>query len=255
MKPRMLVLGDGDFAFSARAATLFDVTATTIDTEAELQQRYPETFARHRAMLASMNARCLFNIDATKLSSSTEARYIELRGARAEAGYDRVVWNNPYVGGEPGTHRALAARKVHRKVVANFVSCVPSVLRQGGTLVISINPASPLVGASFLCENAARSGFTLLREYDFLDKPEHEYVLRFGDARDERRKRRTYSKRAIRTYEFVQSPLGNNSGHSVSQRSTLQDEQNPAEVNRDSIALLAWFAAALGGGVLLLWCL
>ena len=49
------------------------------------------------------------------------------------APFHRLVWHNPYTDtAAPQTHRSLAARKVHKRLVADFVACAPAVLLPGG---------------------------------------------------------------------------------------------------------------------------
>ena len=199
--PRALVLGDGDFAFSARLAGTgkFIVTATTVETEAVLEARYPVSFDQHRAAVVQQRGQCMFGIDATRLASR-DPPYSHF--ARQ---YDRVIWNNPYAeAAEPKSHRAIKAKKVHKQLVKEFLHCAPAVLDASGTLVISISPSSAILGADYLLKSAAAAGFELHKDYPFDTKHEHEYVLRYGDDRDLAKSRRTYTKKCIRTYEFKQ---------------------------------------------------
>lgn len=174
------MVGDGDFAFSSRLATTgtYTVTATTIDSEAELEARYPDTFPRHRAAVTQRGGTCLYGVDARQLGVGADAPYSEFR----RAPFDRLVWHNPYTETAAlQTHKALAARKVHKRLVADFLSCAPAVLKPGGVLVVSINPSeSALVGEAFLLKAAIDAGFVLAESYPFDVKREHEYVLRYG---------------------------------------------------------------------------
>lgn len=114
MLGRLLVLGDGDFAYSAReaAAKMWMVTATTIDTEVELQNRYPTTFGRHRDAVARHGGRCAYEVDATQLDTP---RYKKLWNT-----FDRVLWHNPYAAAaSSGTHQELQAARAHRKLVSS----------------------------------------------------------------------------------------------------------------------------------------
>jgi hypothetical protein len=245
-RQRALVLGDGDFAFSARFSNAghFDVTATTVEAEADLEARYPDTFPRHREQVVQKGGRCLFGIDALKLDS-THAPYCDFRGA-----FMRVIWHNPYTAGaELQTHRTLVAQKVHKHLVADFMACAPAVLSPGGTLVVSINPSSALVGEEFLLACASGSGFALLRSYPFEQKREHEFVLRYGDDRDLAKTRRTYTKRSIRTYEFERagSPAaaaaadpagGGGQLHHRRGRSMSTDSPGPGEQKQPAVAAI-----------------
>ena len=117
MLGRLLVLGDGDFAYSAReaAAKLWVVTATTIDTEVELQNRYPATFGRHRDAVVRHGGSCAYEVDATQLDTP---RYKNLWDA-----FDRVLWHNPYTAAASmGTHQDLQAAKVHRNLVSSVIT-------------------------------------------------------------------------------------------------------------------------------------
>jgi hypothetical protein len=207
-KPRWLVLGDGDFAYSARlaAARQVDVTATTIDSETELVRRYPTTFPAHKQMVeAACGCRCVFEVDARHLDHPTSPQFASVRAC---APYDRLVWNNPYAEAEQsrggGVHRALLARKVHKKLLVDFLRCAPCVLGAGAQLEISINPASKVIGEDFLRKQTHAAGFTYLCDHAFLDKREHQYILRFGDERDfDRRTSHTgYNKRNLRSFVF-----------------------------------------------------
>ena len=207
-KPRWLVLGDGDFAYSARlaAARQVDVTATTIDAETELVRRYPTTFPTHKQMVeAACGCRCVFEVDARHLDHPTSP---QMASVRACAPYDRLVWNNPYAEAEQsrggGVHRALLARKVHKKLLVDFLRCAPCILGAGAQLEISINPASKVIGEDFLRKQAHVAGFRYQSDHAFLDKREHQYILRFGDERDfDRRTSHTgYNKRNLRSFVF-----------------------------------------------------
>ena len=100
-------------------------------------------------------------------------------------------------------HRAVAAQKAHKRLVDSYLKSAQSCLRDGGRIVISINPnpAGKIIGEAYLLKTAAAAGLEKVRDFPFEDKREHEYVVRYGDDRDLSR-RRTYTKRSIRTYEF-----------------------------------------------------
>jgi len=231
---KALVLGDGDFSFSARlaASKKFTVTATTVETESELESRYPVVFLKNNNEIYHHGGCCIFGVDATKLDTSEEP-YSGFAGK-----FDRLVWNNPYAeAAEAKSHRTLMAKKIHKKLVTDFLRCAPTVLCRSGKLVLSINPLSDIMGEEFLLRHAAASGFVLCSQYPFDSKREHEYVLRYGDDRDRGKTKRTYTKKSIRTYEFLHngvegagaSPtvLGDKSQRSSSHGSNALEEQDP----------------------------
>ncbi|GAX81559.1 hypothetical protein CEUSTIGMA_g8987.t1 [Chlamydomonas eustigma] len=92
----ILLVGEGNFSFSAALATLLGsaelITATCFDTEQEVQRKYPDA-ARHMATVKDLGGIVLHGVDATKLGL-----HEGLKAGRSNGRFSKIVFNFPHAG-------------------------------------------------------------------------------------------------------------------------------------------------------------
>ncbi|TYZ60438.1 hypothetical protein PybrP1_009388 [[Pythium] brassicae (nom. inval.)] len=133
---RVLVVGDGNFSFTraflranaARVASgAIALTATSLDTHAELLRMYPSAAAA-LAELAAGGASVAHGVDATRLS---EWR----RPDETSRAFDRVVFNFPHFAAG-GAKRNKIHR--HRQLLCEFFASAAAVLARDGLVFVTL---------------------------------------------------------------------------------------------------------------------
>ena len=131
---RLLVLGDGDLSFSAALARhdrnssaggpRAHITATSLDNEEQLLQKYQGAEANLDELRADPGVTVLHGVDATQLRRFTD-----------EFCFDKIVWNFPYP-----TERVIHGSAEGQLLMAGFFGCAGQVLQPGGELRITMAP-------------------------------------------------------------------------------------------------------------------
>jgi len=135
----ILILGDGDFTFSAALVGAFidqgcpdaceRIIATSYDTLADLHARYPRVVPETLAVLKAHNVRTLHGVDATNLHATLPH---DLDGVR----FDRVVFNFPH-------HSGKGLIQVNRALLSGTLVSCQDILKpaaEGGELHIPLAP-------------------------------------------------------------------------------------------------------------------
>lgn len=122
---RLLVLGDGDFSFSAALARINSaqsarsarLTVTSLDSHATAVEKYVGAGANLDALALDTNVTVLHGVDATKLPVSPSFVF------------DTIVWNFPY---PPGI--IVVASTAGASLISGFLACARNVLAPGGQI-------------------------------------------------------------------------------------------------------------------------
>jgi|AntAceMinimDraft_12_1070368.scaffolds.fasta_scaffold62306_1 hypothetical protein len=126
---RVLVVGDGDFSFSAAVARLSKsahITATSLDSREKVCAKYLKAEANLDELQASAHVTLLHGVDATQLVE-------KLTFETNNRGFDCVMWNFPYpigkgsIFGDPCT-----------ELMRGFFRSVSSVLADGGQVRMTL---------------------------------------------------------------------------------------------------------------------
>ena len=106
---RILLIGEGDFSFSASLLTTHactSLTATSFDDRTTLLQKYPQSASHIQMLEVEPDCTVLFGVDATKIgkpgikgSGGKEVRKARNGVEGAGPGFDKIVFNFPHVGG------------------------------------------------------------------------------------------------------------------------------------------------------------
>ena len=113
---RILLIGEGDFSFSASLLNEHGCTflvATTLDKQTVCRSKYPQSAAHVKGLEDEEDCRVLYGVDATKLG---KPGVLESGGRDVRKGrFDKVVFNFPHVGG--------LTKDVNRQVRHNQGKC------------------------------------------------------------------------------------------------------------------------------------
>ena len=129
---RILVVGDGDMSFSWGlvqhvGGSGSSIIASTLDSRAGMEHKYPDKAARNRARLLAAGCSVLHGVDATKLQLRKEFEAVR---------FDRIVFNFPH-SGQQRVH-------VNRAMLSGFFhSAARCVEQQGGQVHVTIKMAPP----------------------------------------------------------------------------------------------------------------
>ncbi|KAL2495821.1 uncharacterized protein Fot_39578 [Forsythia ovata] len=127
---RILLVGEGDFSFSASLAVAFGsasyMIATSLDSREFLKKNYKHAMSNIEK-LRSRDCIVMHEIDATKLANH---RFL---GGRT---FDRVIFNFPFAGFFKELSRKAQLRK-HRRLVSLFFKNAKEMISENGEIHIS----------------------------------------------------------------------------------------------------------------------
>jgi 25S rRNA (uracil2634-N3)-methyltransferase len=135
----ILLLGEGDFSFSACLAahhSCASLTCTTFLSAPDLGQTHPSSTA-HLATLAAHSATILYSIDATRLALPGTPSGAVLRSRP----WDRIIFNFPHTGGlTKDVNRQVRA---NQELLAKFLGRAKELLAPGGQVVVTLFEGMP----------------------------------------------------------------------------------------------------------------
>ena len=147
LRGNILIVGDGDFTFSAAVAKKnrswgnnATITASSLDTKGIVSTRY----AKGKKNLDRLNAddavTVRHGIDATKIGLSAAG----LGGGRRRRRWDSIVWNFPYPAGagSAGTHSAA----VCSQLLSDFFASAKTCLKPAGRVYVTTLNRQQAVG-------------------------------------------------------------------------------------------------------------
>ncbi|PIN19307.1 hypothetical protein CDL12_08015 [Handroanthus impetiginosus] len=127
---RILLVGEGDFSFSACLAVAFgwasNITATSLDSEAFLEENYKNAMSNIQK-LRSRGSKVMHGIDATKMADHPLLGYLE---------FDRIVYNFPFAGFFKELPRKNQLR-LHRRLVSLFLKNAKEMTSENGEIHIT----------------------------------------------------------------------------------------------------------------------
>ncbi|KAL7126482.1 hypothetical protein ABFS83_14G190800 [Erythranthe nasuta] len=127
---RILVVGDGDFSFSACLAVAFvsasNMIATSLDSISFLNENYAKA-AWNIEELTSRGCVVMHGIDATKMANHPLIGHLK---------FDRVIFNFPFTGFFKNLSRESQLRR-HRRLVNLFMKNAKEMISSGGEIHIS----------------------------------------------------------------------------------------------------------------------
>ncbi|XP_042521270.1 uncharacterized protein LOC122094730 [Macadamia integrifolia] len=174
---KILLVGEGDFSFSACLANVFgsanNMVATSLNSKGFLEENYSNAISNING-LNSRGCMVLHGVDATNMSG-----HQFLRGMK----FDRIVFNFPYAGFFKSESRESQKRR-HQKLVTLFFKNAKKMLSEEGEIHISHK------SNGFHCEwnivsLASLSGLNFIKEVKFNLNDYPGYNTKFGFGGDE----------------------------------------------------------------------
>ncbi|KAL7088175.1 hypothetical protein ACP275_13G112300 [Erythranthe tilingii] len=127
---RILLVGEGDFSFSACLAVAFgcasNIIATSLDSEEFLKNNYPHA-ASNIEKLKSRGCEVIHGIDATKMANS---KLLEPHK------FNRIIFNFPLAGFFKNKSRQDEIR-LHKQLVTTFMKNAKEMVSENGEIHIS----------------------------------------------------------------------------------------------------------------------
>ncbi|KAL7088169.1 hypothetical protein ACP275_13G111900 [Erythranthe tilingii] len=127
---RVLVVGDGDFSFSASLAVAFrsasNMTATSLDSKNFLKKNYWNAKLNIEE-LRSRGCMVMHGVDATEMANHRLLGHLN---------FDRIVYNFPYAGFFDHLSRKSQLRR-HRRLVSLFLKNAKQMISEDGEIHIS----------------------------------------------------------------------------------------------------------------------
>lgn len=135
---KILLVGEGDFSFSACLAKNFgsarNMVATSLDSKGTLKTKHWSS-AAHLAELKSLGCRVLHDVDATYMNHHPILRRDK---------FDRIIFNFPHAGHDPEfceRHDPLIER--HKQLLEVFFKSSSRMLREGGEVHVAHRKDKP----------------------------------------------------------------------------------------------------------------
>eukprot|EP00873_Tetraselmis_striata_P004878 jgi/Tetstr1/425142/TSEL_015604.t1 len=168
----LLVLGDGDFSFSAGLVKQLGsggrVVATSFDSREDVVAKYGKKAEGCLAMLGKAGAEVAHGVDATKLSRT-------LPTSSSGPPFDAIIFNFPHTG----------SQRVHlnRQMLRGFFASARPLLAPSGAIHVTIKTAPPYTGWDVPAQ-ATEEGLKLARKvpFRFADFPGYQHRTTEKDA-------------------------------------------------------------------------
>lgn len=208
---RILLVGEGDFSFSASLLTSHECTtllSTSFDDRSTLLSKYPQAASHIAAIEAEDSSKILFGVDATKLAkagvgAASGAKHVK----KAVGKIDRIVFNFPHTGGlTKDVHRQIRA---NQELIRDFLkAAVPLLVTQSGAILITLFEGDPY--RQWELKGLARQvGLRVERSFQFVSAayPGYAHTRTLGDVdrrggwKGEDRPARTYILKPIQDTE------------------------------------------------------
>ncbi|KAH6778645.1 hypothetical protein C2S51_009957 [Perilla frutescens var. frutescens] len=147
---KILLVGEGDFSFSACLAVAFgssatNIIATSLDSIAFLKENYGRAMS-NIAELRSRGSKTMHEIDATEIANHELLRRLQ---------FDRIIFNFPFAGFFPYLSPKCQLR-CHRNLVNLFLKNAKELLSENGEIHVS-HKTNGRYHAEFELENIAAS--------------------------------------------------------------------------------------------------
>ncbi|KAL1556131.1 25S rRNA (uracil(2634)-N(3))-methyltransferase [Salvia divinorum] len=171
----ILLVGEGDFSFSACLASDFgsaaNIIATSLDSQAFLKKNYRNAMSNIKE-ITRREGTVMHGIDATKMANRESLRHVK---------FDRIIYNFPYAGIFDKRVPRGSQLRLHRRLVSKFLMNARKMLSENGEIRITHKTNS--FHAGFMVESIASShGLRLIEAVDFKrgDYPGYKNKYGFG---------------------------------------------------------------------------
>ncbi|KAH6778644.1 hypothetical protein C2S51_009956 [Perilla frutescens var. frutescens] len=175
---RILLVGDGDFSFSACLAVAFgssatNIIATSLDSIAFLKKNYGRAMS-NIAELRSRGSKAMHEIDATEIANHELLRRLQ---------FDRIIFNFPFAGFFPDLSPECQLR-CHRSLVSQFLENAKDLLSENGEIHVSHKTNGRYHGGFKLESIAASRGLRLIAAVEFKCSDYPGYNTKYGFGGD-----------------------------------------------------------------------
>ncbi|KAK9049055.1 hypothetical protein SSX86_031978 [Deinandra increscens subsp. villosa] len=196
---QILLVGEGDFSFSASLARVFgsadNIVATSLDSYDLVIKKYKMAQANLQ-ILYNYGAQLLHEVDATRMKLHTD---LHLRK------FDRIIYNFPHAGflGDENDQRVI---NKHRNLVRGFFENASCMLRPGGEVHVTHKTTGPFITWN-IEDLASKSSLALLGcvEFNITDYPGYNNKRGDGSRSDH-----PFPLGKCSTYKFISSKKSNN---------------------------------------------
>lgn len=137
---KALLVGEGDFSFACsilKNKLIKQVSATCLDTEAQVREKYPNSAPDNLTWLAECGAEVLFEVDGTKLHTT--------KPFSSQLGkFDSIIFNFPHCGNSiKDQHRNILQ---HQKLMVAFFESAKKLIKpKGGRIVVTLFEGEPYI--------------------------------------------------------------------------------------------------------------
>eukprot|EP00754_Rhynchopus_humris_P036975 Rhum_TRINITY_DN19075_c0_g1::Rhum_TRINITY_DN19075_c0_g1_i1::g.169186::m.169186/K19307/BMT5; 25S rRNA (uracil2634-N3)-methyltransferase len=185
---RVLVVGDGDLAYSAALAAQRGASAvvygTVLPSEEEQVRLYSQAVvAKKAAVLAKHGGRAVYGVDCTQAHT-----HAALGQGRAAELFDEAHFNFPHLGYSQQAERGgkWSRAQQHLDLFKGMFASLRKVQPTGGVVKLTLTPTPPYP-VKEVKKVAIESGYVFTREDPFFFKDYPEYHPAWGDDRDLRK--------------------------------------------------------------------
>ncbi|KAL7088178.1 hypothetical protein ACP275_13G112600 [Erythranthe tilingii] len=171
---QILVVGDGDFSFSASLAVAFgcasNIIATSLDSKNFLKKNYGNAKSNIEE-LRSRGGKVIHGVDATEMANHHSLGHLN---------FDRIVYNFPYAGLFKDLSRESQLRR-HRRLASLFLKNAKQMINEDGEIHIS-HKTNGFHEEWKLVSIASSHGLRLIEavDFDLADYPGYNTKYGFG---------------------------------------------------------------------------
>ena len=143
---RILLVGEGDFSFTEALSDQLpsgQITASALDTEAELLQKYPAEIGARLARLRARGVVLRLGVDATTVELHHLVDGADDAAPTARKKFDRVVYNFPYA---HVTKFCKEFREANLHLLRGFFARSAAMLAHGGEVHVRNKTSQPYCG-------------------------------------------------------------------------------------------------------------
>lgn len=170
----VLVLGDGDLSFSGGLTAHLaaagarngpnSVTATTLDTEKQAEEKYGAKYTANARTVRERGATVLHGVDARNLKASLTRAVAKQNKHQRHAGpFDAIVFNFPHTG-KQRSH-------LNKALIASMLESAPDVLAPGGRVCVTLKLAPPYDRWDVPAMETSKLAFTRRLNFDVAKFP------------------------------------------------------------------------------------
>ncbi|KAK9673765.1 hypothetical protein RND81_12G187900 [Saponaria officinalis] len=189
-KQWILLVGEGDFSFSASLAVAFgcasNMVATSLNPQVFLEKHY-RMFPQNKMALEVRGGVVLHGVDATNL----------INHVLGNIRFDRIIFNFPHAGCFGGTVHDL---RKNRELIKGFLGCAKKMLKRQGEIHIT-HKSNGFFRQWNIPKLGLDEGLHLIQEIEFIRSTYSGYHTKFGFGGD-----KDFDCNPSRTYMFGVHP-------------------------------------------------